>query len=697
MATIHINSSTDLQNMASGLSDDYIIDNNLDMESFSWVPVGTIATPFTGSLDGKGFNISNLSFTAASQYGGIFGHVNTSSTIKNINIVNPSIHGNDSVTYEGIGSLIGYLKSGTVDSCTVTGGTIIEGCGVGVEDGNGDCGGLIGISSGTALNRPVITNCSSSCNIFTSFESGGLIGYAKYTDISNSHATGDITGKTGYAAWFLGGFIGAIDDGTIIDNCYSTGEVIGTWDVGGFAGFMDNRFGNKITNCYSTGDVYGRSIDDNCCFFMGGFIGYSTYIEDSYSTGDVIITGDGSYNIGGFSGFSEYGPVTGCHSTGTITIRGSNKYEEWDQTGHLYNVNDIFWAYNDYPYSGVYTGSPPFWGEAGGITWFQVHTEGSNVYLVDIQFGEDTGFAATNCLIISEPEENEKYSPSDNPFDIGGFSGELADVEVFECYSTSSININANDSFFVGGFCGECYGNNTYSTKVSKCYSTGDITSISDLDEWALTEVGGFCGETGTYGYILNCYSEGSLSITGEQGQDIGGFCGDSFGENRVYNSYSSGEVVVIGNDNDTIGGFIGSQTDETILQNCYSVGEVTITGNNNIIIGGFIGISYAVDCILNCAWFTSSYSIAIGKNGSPEAHPTHPPVDTLSEISAGTDETDNAKFYIINHVVYDQGNANAWDFATPIWYAHETKYPDFTILESLVFSINFYSRTVYF
>ena len=51
----------ELQNMQNELDAYYELQNNIDLTGVTWTPVGNETSPFTGSLEGNGYTISDLS------------------------------------------------------------------------------------------------------------------------------------------------------------------------------------------------------------------------------------------------------------------------------------------------------------------------------------------------------------------------------------------------------------------------------------------------------------------------------------------------------------------------------------------------------------------------------------------------------------------------------------------------------------
>lgn len=178
-------------------------------------------------------------------------------------------------------------------------------------------GGLVGSALGTT-----ITNSYSTGSVTgTGNSTGGLVGYAhNKAIITNSYATGEVTG-TGNST---GGLVGEVGNSTTITSSYATGEVTGTVDdyTGGLVGKVGKS--NTITNSYATGEVTGRN-------YTGGLVGWAisstTTIENSYATGLVTGTLSDHNGFGGLVGWVVDGStVTNSYwdkeATGQTTSAG---------------------------------------------------------------------------------------------------------------------------------------------------------------------------------------------------------------------------------------------------------------------------------------------------------------------------------------------------------------------------------------
>jgi len=195
-------------------------------------------------------------------------------------------------------------------------------------NGNNYVGGLIGANE----NGGTISNSYATGNVNGFGYVGGLVAVNSGT-ISNSYATGNLSGIV------IGGLVG-MNYGTIT-NSYATGNFFyGFADVGGLVGI---NYGGTISNSYATRNVSGTDR-------VGGLVGmnYGGTISNSYSTGNVSGIDDMGI-VGGLVGGNN-GTISNSYATGNlsgIVIGGlvgmnygtiSNSY--WDIETSGTNISD---------------------------------------------------------------------------------------------------------------------------------------------------------------------------------------------------------------------------------------------------------------------------------------------------------------------------------------------------------------------
>ena len=203
----------------------FLLCADIDLSTFtgtSFNIIGNYGNPFTGIFDGNGHTISNFTYTSTTaDYLGLFAYVSgENAVIKDLGLINPNL---DAGTRWLVGSLVGYLREGTITNCYVEGGSVFS--------GGYPVGGLVGSNSGT------ITNCYSTGSASGNQSVGGLVGRSDNGTITNCYSTGSVSGGR-----CVGGLVGE-HNGTIT-NCYSTGSVAGVWYVGGLVGI--NYRGGRV-------------------------------------------------------------------------------------------------------------------------------------------------------------------------------------------------------------------------------------------------------------------------------------------------------------------------------------------------------------------------------------------------------------------------------------------------------------------
>ena len=201
-------------------------------ECESLEPIGHhMNIPFLDTFDGGGHTITNLNFKAYNSYGGLFGKIDESAIIRNLNIdygFGPQKIGDHKSG--GIG-LIAGRNYGTISNCHITNSTI----------SNEEClytGGIAGYNNGEIINCSVKNTTISSSNEEGS--SGTIAGYLYKREIINCYSSNNIvSGESTYK----GGICGFAQNGTIT-NCY----VYANENVNGQ--FIGYAYSTILTKCY---------------------------------------------------------------------------------------------------------------------------------------------------------------------------------------------------------------------------------------------------------------------------------------------------------------------------------------------------------------------------------------------------------------------------------------------------------------
>ena len=193
-----------------------VLTADIDLNNEPWTPIGPDRdSAYTGTFDGQGHTVKNLSVTVNVQ--------------------------------PGLAGLFGCVKDGTIRKLTVAGS-------VSCTANQGWCGGI----AGYAMDE-TIENCASLCTVScTGIDArvGGIVGLVDYNSrtliIRDCYNIGKITGRSDNGSGDAGGICGFYMGGKI-SNCYNVGEITGSGYVSKIAvsAFNDSR----PTNCYYLSDT----------------------------------------------------------------------------------------------------------------------------------------------------------------------------------------------------------------------------------------------------------------------------------------------------------------------------------------------------------------------------------------------------------------------------------------------------------
>ena len=565
--------------------------NNINLSEYeNWEPI----SDFTGSLDGAGYTISNLTINSTNDYVGLFGVLK--GTIKNIKLKDISVSGN-----EFVGSLVGHNDSGTIEN--------IELENISVK-GQDNVGGLVGWNAGT------IEKCYATGSVTGVNAVGGLVGENQGSVIKSYSAVSVLGEKD------VGGLVGYNNSGTIMDS-YVTGSVTGTvYDIGGLVG--ENR--GTVTNCYAIGKVEGPSD-------VGGLIGYSpsSDVTNSYWAADATMQ-----------------TVSAKGTAATIKLMLKKElYQDWDF--------ETIWAIDEgtsiaylqdmerpsavleenIDYERIYDGTEenPYiittaeqlnnirndlsahyklgknidlsgyenWEPIGNATKkFTGSLDGANKTISNLKIDANTNyvglFGYSAGILKNIKLENSNVKGLVYTGALAGYNTEaIENIEVTggkvigtermggivgyqEGNATSCIaKIDVEGVTYVGGM----FGGKLETTTL--CYATGNIKATGDY-------IGGLIGAVD--GTVEKCYATGNVETTGT---DAGGLIGN-IAHSVVKNSYATGNVK--GDSN--VASIIGYAELSSKIENSYGIGKVE--GTNGV--GGAIGaISSSKSTATNVYW----------------------------------------------------------------------------------------------
>ncbi|URZ17432.1 fibronectin type III domain-containing protein [Clostridium felsineum] len=620
-----------LENIKYQLSASYRLSNDIDLSGVNWIALGNSSDqPFTGTLDGAGYSIKNLSMNRLGiNYTGLFNYLSRA-TIKNLKLDNVNIIGGNYT-----GTLAAYSTSSTIDNCSVSGAVT----------GYTFTGGLIG--QGVAATN--ISNCSVSATVNGDSKGsasgnrlGGIVGDLG-GNITGCSVTGDITSKAGnYVGGLVGVLTGNITKSSVSNNItaqdsyvgglvgylqgdvnqsYTAGSITGLDIVGGLVGYSYTAYNvsnpNILQNSFNLKSVQGRNYiggiqgyDQGCIRGVGDYYGSGHWygdatIQNCYSSGKITAQGA----VGGLSGTdtiisnSYYDAISSGFSplnavdVGRITtsMKQQGNYTGWDFI-NTWRIDEL----TSYPYlqllqkpTGVTKGLPT--GEVAGgkgtaddpyiISTAQQLQNMTNDLKGHYKLANDIDLTGVNWIPIGI----NTIVPFTGVFDGNGHSiknlsmnklGNNAATGLFGYLNGATIkNLKLDSVNIIGGNnTGALVGNSVGESTIDNCSASGTITAYGNT--------GGLIGSA-TSLTINNANSSVTVKIVngdGINGDNVGGLIGNLTG--KITSSFATGDVTSKNGNN--IGGLVGAITGN--ITKCYTTNNVNAIGNNANATGNYVG-----------------------------------------------------------------------------------------------------------
>ena len=557
---------------------------NIDMSGQTFTAIGSENARFTGSFDGGGYTISNLTITGSTidSNQGLFGYIGSGGTVKNVGLIDSSI-----TSYgRNIGGIAGYNNNGTVQNCyntgTVSGNNYIGGV-VGYNDNGkvqncyntgtvsgsdvfGFIGGVVGYNNSSG---GTVQNCYNTGNINGSSHIGGVVGYNNSGGtVQNCYNTGIVTGSNGY----IGGVVG--NNYSTVENCYTTGSVTGSSPVGGVVG--ENNSGGRVQNCVALNTSIRATLNSSS---IGRVVGSGSSLTNNYAWERMKVTTNGAYTPNKTTTGKD-GADLMASTTKTQAVWGNATVN----TGANFNFTAPWkWANDKMPHL------------------FDDDLQDWPFYVTDLGTESNPFLVATveDLQNIGKPEAG-----TENVYrTLSAYYKQTANIDL-----TSAGNwtpIGSSSTRFTGSFDGQGYTINGLTITsgsnrglFSHIGSAGTVKNVG-LVGGSLSSVSNSGGIAGyNYGTIQNSYNTGTVSGSSY----IGGIAGNNSG--TVENCYVTGNVT---GSNNNIGGIVGYHTAGRV-ENCYATGN--ITGNNYV--GGIVGwkdgySSSSIPMVKNCVALNES------------------------------------------------------------------------------------------
>lgn len=523
-------------------------------------------------------------------------------------------------------------------SVTTTGG-----CAAGVV-------GCLNAGSGATL-----SNCTNKATVSGAFRAGGIVGYVDADQvtgsdpfvmtISNCNNSGKVTsssyqvgGIAGYASW------------TTFDNCKNTGSVTATHSNGGIVGY---GFYLSVLSCSNSGSVVGSA---SCGRYLGLPAGNWRFsaLDGTDDQGNYTLTSISTKGVGGLVGYaqnvaaklsSNKGSVTGVNKVGGVF---GTAY--WSSTNTCSNSGVI--KGSDTAVGGIYgwiyvqsssyydTNNGSITGKAlvGGIVGFS--NSATSAASINIRYCKNTApIHATGGQAISE--YNHTWNNVSAAGGIVGGARELANGSkygitcVLSCENSGSVT---GDGIAAGGIMGySTHPLNSVNTGyIKKCINSGSVKS--------LTHVGGVAGIvfhrfTSSLIQVVDNENNGSVLSTSTSASSLyaGGIVGwcsslwpvDKYKDDgtvqkdgaftKIYNNLNNGSVSYSSPSAayPYVGGIVGYMA-QTDFANNYNGGEVKLVSGtpaegSDSYIGACVGRVNLQTSFRYAYYLTGTYSKAVG------------------------------------------------------------------------------------
>ncbi len=471
--------------------------------------------------------------------------------------------------------LFGYTDGATIDC-------------VGVVDCNVDAnyayiGGMVGYAKSTNISSSFVSGAVSGGPSSV----GGLVGYCDGGEISESYTSASVSGNN--VSYYVGGAVGYAV-GVELYHSYNGGAVTGCSYIGGVAGYLA---ASNIVASYNSGQVSPHSFAQGSQFY-GGLVGVldTSAIMASYNTADVdsgaLVVGDIGGLVGGFIGTNE---IKACYSSGAssgqalfggeCTTAVSCYYvgdqgdegtavasiEELNSESVIEQLNNQIELWNLYSESQIIL----YYYQAGSDATTVPPTLTSGV--TNIEGVEDWSLMFAPRFAGGEGEQNDPYIIS-NGYELAKLA---MDVKGGQSYEGKYFRLSANIDLMggewppIGGWSYQFRGN----------FDGADMT-VSDF------KITGSSSYQGLFGIVdgANIYDLTLSGATISGSAQVAMLVGMAQSQSTITNCHVSGSVS---GSADLIGGLVGYLVD-SVVEDCSSAGSVTGNSAGWYYVGGLCG-----------------------------------------------------------------------------------------------------------
>ena len=362
-----VSTRAQLEAIRDNLEGNYHLTADIDLAGSQWVPIGDENSSFSGTLDGQGHVIRNMTITGEGyEYSGLFGFA-PNGTFKNIGMEDINIDINVSGSFINgitVGSLCGVNSwNNSISNCYSSGTVSVD------SEESCSVGGLSGTTFG-AISNSYNTAAVSAFSSESAAGAGGISGIGGGgSDINNCYNTGKISvSSTSSSAAAAGGICGA---STSIRDCFNLGEVSVSSQNAAVGGISGSRIGagSGINNCYNAGAVFASAAHgDNSNSFSraGGICGDAGGhpISSCFNIGTVSVSNTSVAYAGGICGniIASFS-LSKCYNAGAVSASATNTVYTGGIAGNMHIMMSISDCYN----TGAVTAADASSIKAGGI------------------------------------------------------------------------------------------------------------------------------------------------------------------------------------------------------------------------------------------------------------------------------------------------------------------------------------------
>jgi hypothetical protein len=557
---VEIYTAEDLDAIRTQLDGKYRLMNDIDLGGVAWEPIGTNSTPFTGELNGNGFEISGMQLTDRTGYVGFFA-ATEGAVVKDLGLVNSSITINTEAYSSRVGGFAGQAIATTFDR----------------------------VYSGVDLDLFLQKEYSAYV--------GGVVGYMSGSTITDSFSYGNVHVKVP-TRWHFGTISYPwIAAGTLAG--YATGgEITTSYSVGNFSAIGEEipadtvltEGSTTITNSYYLGEQTLEELSQQATYDgfdftntwkMGSDSGYPFPV---LNTAHVPVMNNTTEFAGGMgTSFHPYLLSTAEH---VDQIRNyPNAFYELTDDLSLSSMNWTPIGSENHPFTGtlngngfkitdltiqmVSDGTQTTAGLFGFIDSAVVHDLGVVNGQISIDRGSSKSTFYTGGLAARVNNSELSHIFVDNQISSsayyysysGGIAGLFSNSSIVNSYNLGRIYGHSGDNFVYSGGIVASAVNSSF----EKVYNGGNVHASSTFYS---VHSGGIAGQMSNTS-LEDSFNVGNISSSSWSATNTGGLVGAAIENSRVTNTYSIGEVD--GRQIDVnIGGGIAGQTINSKVTNSY-------------------------------------------------------------------------------------------------------------------------------